>query len=62
MINAAHNIKVLCFDVFGTLVDWRAGVACEAEAVLKPRGFAVVPPDNLSHRPHTPSGRRIIPV
>jgi len=27
--------------VFGTLVDWRTGVAREAEAILKPRGYAL---------------------
>ncbi len=37
----AHHIKALFFDVFGTLVDWRAGVAREAQSVLKPRGYAV---------------------
>jgi 2-haloacid dehalogenase len=30
--------KALFFDVFGTVVDWRSGVAREAEAVLAPRG------------------------
>jgi len=34
-------VKALLFDVFGTLVDWRSGVAREAEAVLKPRGYAL---------------------
>ena len=34
-------MKALLFDVFGTLVDWRSGVAREAEAVLKPRGYAL---------------------
>ena len=34
-------MKALLFDVFGTLVDWRGGVAREAEAVLKPRGYAL---------------------
>jgi len=33
-------IKALTFDVFGTLVDWRGGVAREAEALLAPKGFA----------------------
>jgi 2-haloacid dehalogenase len=32
-------VKALFFDVFGTLVDWRTGVAREAEAHLKPRGY-----------------------
>ena len=34
------SVKALFFDVFGTLVDWRSGVAREAEALLKPRGPA----------------------
>jgi 2-haloacid dehalogenase len=33
------TIKALTFDVFGTVVDWRAGVAREAEAVLGPKGI-----------------------
>jgi 2-haloacid dehalogenase len=32
--------KALFFDVFGTLVDWRASIAREAQAMLEPRGFA----------------------
>jgi 2-haloacid dehalogenase len=31
--------KALFFDVFGTLVDWRSGVAREARAVLSAKGF-----------------------
>jgi 2-haloacid dehalogenase len=38
---AAHNIKALLFDVFGTLVDWRAGVAREVQSILKPRGHTL---------------------
>ena len=34
-------IKALTFDVFGTVVDWRSGVAREAEAVLGPKGHAL---------------------
>jgi 2-haloacid dehalogenase len=34
-------VKALFFDVFGTLVDWRTSVAREAEAILKPRGYAI---------------------
>ncbi len=30
--------KALFFDVFGTVMDWRTGVAREAERILKPRG------------------------
>jgi 2-haloacid dehalogenase len=33
-------VKALFFDVFGTLVDWRSSIAREAEAILKPRGYA----------------------
>jgi hypothetical protein len=32
----AGNIKALFFDVFGTLVDWRSGVARECERILAP--------------------------
>ena len=35
------KIKALTFDVFGTVVDWRTGVAREAEAVLGPKGHAL---------------------
>ncbi len=31
--------KALFFDVFGTLVDWRTGVAREAEKILAPLGY-----------------------
>jgi 2-haloacid dehalogenase len=33
--------KALFFDVFGTLVDWRSGVAREAERVLEPLGYSI---------------------
>ncbi|MFT3725532.1 MAG: haloacid dehalogenase type II [Hyphomonadaceae bacterium] len=32
------NIRALTFDVFGTTVDWCAGIAREAEALLGPKG------------------------
>jgi 2-haloacid dehalogenase len=35
------SVRALFFDVFGTLVDWRAGIAREAERILKPRGHAL---------------------
>src|SRR5450755_2468990 len=38
---SASGVKALFFDVFGTLVDWRSGVAREAEAMFKPLGFAL---------------------
>jgi len=41
MYRMATAVKALLFDVFGTLVDWRTGVAREARAILAPRGFAL---------------------
>jgi 2-haloacid dehalogenase len=35
------EIKALFFDVFGTVVDWRTGIAREAEHLLAPRGFTL---------------------
>ncbi len=35
------GVKALFFDVFGTLVDWRTGVAREAAAILKPLGYSL---------------------
>jgi len=35
------GVKALFFDVFGTLVDWRTGVARDAERVLKPLGYSI---------------------
>jgi 2-haloacid dehalogenase len=32
------TVKALFFDVFGTLVDWRTGVAREAERIVAPLG------------------------
>jgi 2-haloacid dehalogenase len=34
-------VKALFFDVFGTLTDFRASIAREAEALLKPLGYAL---------------------
>jgi 2-haloacid dehalogenase len=34
-------VKALLFDVFGTLVDWRAGIARDAEAILRRRDYAL---------------------
>jgi len=33
------SIKALIFDVFGTLVDWRTGIAREARGILSPLGI-----------------------
>jgi 2-haloacid dehalogenase len=35
------SAKALFFDVFGTLVDWRSGVAREAARVLAPLGYSL---------------------
>ena len=35
------GVKALFFDVFGTLVDWRTGVARESGAILKPLGYSI---------------------
>jgi len=37
----ALAVKALFFDVFGTLVDFRTSIAREAEAILKPHGYAL---------------------
>src|ERR1700683_638585 len=36
-----NSVKALFFDVFGTLVDWRAGVAREAKSILDPLGYSL---------------------
>lgn len=35
------SVKALFFDVFGTVVDWRTGVAREAERILAPFGHTL---------------------
>jgi 2-haloacid dehalogenase len=35
----AQGVKALVYDVFGTCVDWRNGVARDAEHILKPLGY-----------------------
>ena len=39
--NLADSVKALVFDVFGTVVDWRNGVANHAEATLKPLHYSL---------------------
>jgi len=34
-------VKALFFDVFGTMVDWRRGIARESQALLEPQGYAL---------------------
>jgi 2-haloacid dehalogenase len=38
---AMNDVKVLLFDVFGTLVDWHASIAREVHGLLGARGIAV---------------------
>src|SRR6516164_9238764 len=35
------GVQALVFDTFGTVVDWRSGVAREAERILKPMGYEI---------------------
>jgi 2-haloacid dehalogenase len=35
---SAAGVKALFFDVFGTMVDWRGGIARETRALLEPLG------------------------
>lgn len=35
------GVKALVYDVFGTVVDWRNGVARDAERILKPLGYTL---------------------
>jgi 2-haloacid dehalogenase len=36
-----ETIKALFFDVFGTLVDWRSGIARNVRRLLEPHGIAI---------------------
>src|SRR5436190_23102162 len=36
-----NSVKALVFDVFGTVVDWRNGVAREARTILSPLGHSL---------------------
>ena len=38
---SAASVKVLAFDVFGTVVDWRSSVIAEGEQLGATKGFAV---------------------
>ena len=37
-MTGAGGVRALFFDVFGTMVDWRTGVAREARTILEPLG------------------------
>lgn len=43
-MSALPGVKALVFDVFGTVVDWRSGVARDARAFLARQGRADVDP------------------
>jgi 2-haloacid dehalogenase len=36
-----EGVKALVFDVFGTVVDWRTGVARESKNILSPLGYSL---------------------
>lgn len=38
---SVEGVKALVFDVFGTVVDWRTGVAREAKTILSPLGYSL---------------------
>lgn len=38
-----NDVKALCFDVFGTVVDWRRGVARDVQAFAKTHGLDIDP-------------------
>jgi 2-haloacid dehalogenase len=35
------SIKILAFDVFGTVVDWRSSVISETEQLGRSKGFSI---------------------
>ena len=39
MTSDGTSVRAMFFDVFGTLVDWRSGVAREVERLLQPLGY-----------------------
>jgi hypothetical protein len=39
--NSQYGVKALFFDMFGTVLDWRTGVARSVEATLRPRGYSL---------------------
>lgn len=40
-MGAPGGLKVLVFDVFGTVVDWRSAILAEGAALSRAKGFAV---------------------
>ncbi len=39
--SALHDLKVLAFDVFGTVVDWRSGIIAEVSAIAREHDLEV---------------------
>ena len=39
------KVKALLFDVFGTVVDWRTGIAREVESIAKKNDISLDPFD-----------------
>jgi 2-haloacid dehalogenase len=39
--DARFDLKVLAFDVFGTVVDWRSGVIAEIDAIARERNLTI---------------------
>jgi 2-haloacid dehalogenase len=40
---APPDVRVLAFDVFGTVVDWRGGISSELAAIARERGLVIDP-------------------
>ena len=38
---SAASVKILAFDVFGTVVDWRSSVISEAEQIGRSKGLSI---------------------
>jgi 2-haloacid dehalogenase len=59
---AMTNVKALVFDVFGTVVDWREGVARDAAAFLADHGKADADPHAFAdawRRQYVPAMKRV---
>jgi 2-haloacid dehalogenase len=41
MSSELDSLRILCFDVFGTVVDWRSGVIAESEQLGKAKGLNI---------------------
>lgn len=39
--NSQYGVKALFFDMFGTVLDWRTGVARSVKSILKSRGYTL---------------------